>query len=64
MLSLAGGEGGSDAENLTTSHINFVGRICPSNHVDCAAFDQGLFSVSLKTVQFTDASDSAVYIHI
>jgi hypothetical protein len=42
MPPLAGGEGGCDGENVTTSHINLNGGICPSNHVDCAAFDQGL----------------------
>jgi hypothetical protein len=64
MPPLAGGEEGCDGENVTTSHIILNGGICPSNHVDCAAFDQGLFSVSLKTVQLTDTSDSAMYIQM
>jgi hypothetical protein len=61
---LIGGEGGSEALNLTTHQINCVGGMPTSTHVKCDTFDQGLFSACGKMVQFTDASESAVYIHM
>ena len=49
----------------TTSHANSAGVICPPKHFGCAGeYDQGLFSVSRKTVQFADTFDSSMYIHV
>ena len=39
--------------------------ICPPKHFGCAGeCDQGLFSVSRKTVQFADTFDSSMHIHV
>ena len=39
--------------------------ICPPKHFGCAEeCDQGLFSVSRKTVQFADTFDSSMHIHV
>ncbi len=49
----------------TISYAISAGVICPPKHVGCAGdFDKGLFSVSLKMVQFTDTFDSSMYIHM
>jgi hypothetical protein len=47
-------------EPFQTKHVGCA------DDVGCAGeyYDQGLFSVSLKTVQFTDTFDSSTYIHM
>ena len=50
----------------STCHANSAGGvICPPKHFGCAGeCDQGLFSVSRKTVQFADTFDSSMHIHV
>ena len=66
LIGLAGREGGCvTANHTTTSHANSTQVTCPPAHVEYAGdFDKGLFSVSLKTVQFTDTFDSSMYMHV
>jgi hypothetical protein len=45
--------------DVTTSQKSTSGGLCLTKHIECNAFDQGLFSVSCKKVQLTDASEFA-----
>ena len=46
-------------------HGDSIQEICPPKHFGCAEeCDQGLFSVSRKTVQFADTFDSSMHIHV
>ena len=68
-----GGGGGGIPTRRATRAAGVVGGgmrrgaagICPPKHFGCAGeCDQGLFSVSRKTVQFADTFDSSMHIHV
>ena len=68
-----GGGGGGIPTRRATRAAGVVGGgmrrgaagICPPKHFGCAGeCDQGLFSVSRKTVQFADTFDSLMHIHV
>jgi hypothetical protein len=47
--------------DVTTSQKSTSGGLCLTKHIECNELDQGLFSVSCKKVQLTDASEFADY---
>jgi hypothetical protein len=49
--------------DVTTSQKSTSGVLCLTKCIECNAFDQGLFSVSSKKVQLTDASEFTDYTH-
>ncbi len=49
--------------DVTTRQKSTSGVLCLTKCIECNAFDQGLFSVSCKKVQLTDASEFADYTH-
>ncbi len=49
--------------DVTTSQKSTSGGLCLTKHIECNELDQGLFSVSCKKVQLTDASEFSDYTH-